>query len=244
MTHIAHWIVISAVVVLAHSGPALAQGSQPMPTSENIPSSLMTFFVTSEPIGNGGNLGGLAGADAHCSKLASAAGAGGKTWRAYLSTQARPGQPAVNARDRIGNGPWFHPKERLLDYLNRRLSRPIVGSQIHGDTLAEAQRGSNLTKEFALTEKGELINGTDDPLPTRHDMLTGTQPDGRAFTGTADRTCNNWTSNGAGAAQVGHSDRVGYGNQSWNSSHATAGCSQTDLVASGGVGLFYCFAVN
>ena len=144
----------------------------------------MTFFVTSEPIGDGGNLGGLAGADADCQKLATAAGAGDKTWRAYLSTQARPGQPAVNARDRIGNGPWYHPKERLLDYLKRRLSRPIISSQIHGDTLEEAQRGSNLTKEFALTEKGELVNGVGDPMPTRHDMLTGSRPDGRAFTDT------------------------------------------------------------
>ena len=128
--------------------------------------------------------------------------------------------------------------------MNRRLSRPIIQSEIHGDTLDEARRGSNLTKEFALTEKGELVNGIGDPLPTRHDILTGSQPDGRAFTDAADRTCNNWTSNGAGAAQVGHSDRVGNGNQSWNSSHATTGCSQRDLVGWGGVGLFYCFAVN
>ena len=135
-------------------------------------------------------------------------------------------------------------RRRLLDYLQRRLSRPIIQSEIHGDTLAEAQRGSNLTKEFALTEKGELVNGIGDPLPTRHDMLTGSQPDGRAFTDAADHTCNNWTSNSTGSAQVGHSDRVGYGNQSWNSSHATTGCSQRDLVSHGGVGLFYCFAVN
>ena len=243
MKNIFLWILIAPVVA---SGVVLAQGrgNQPMPTSERVPSSLMTFFVTSEPIGDGGNLGGLAGADAHCQKLATAVGAGDKTWRAYLSTQARPGQPAVNARDRIGKGPWYHPKERLLDYLQRRLSRPIIQSEIHGDTLAEAQRGSNLTKEFALTEKGELVNGIGDPLPTRHDMLTGSQPDGRAFTDAADHTCNNWTSNGAGSAQVGHSDRIGYGNQSWNSSHATTGCSQTDLVSHGGVGLFYCFAVN
>jgi len=222
----------------------LAQGAANTPASDAVPSSLMTFFVTSEPIGNGGNLGGLAGADAHCQKLASAVGAGQRTWRAYLSTQARPGQPAVNARDRIGNGPWFHPKERVVDYLNRRLSRPLVKSQIHGDTLLEAQRGSNMSKEFALTEKGDIVNGIGDPLPTRHDILTGSQPDGRAFSDSADRTCNNWTSNGEGSAQVGHSDRVGYGNQSWNSSHATTGCSQRDLVRSGGVGLFYCFAID
>jgi hypothetical protein len=232
------------VAVLAAATPALAQRGQPMPASENVPSSLMTFFVTSEPMGNGGNLGGLAGADAHCQKLAAAVGAGAKTWRAYLSTQARPGQPAVHARDRIGNGPWFHPKERLQDYLGRRLSRPLVKSQIHGDTLEEAQRGSNMSKEFALTEKGEYVNGIDDPLPTRHDILTGSQPDGRAFTDSVDRTCNNWTSNTTGTAQVGHSDRIGNGNQSWNSSHATTGCSQNDLVSWGGVGLFYCFAAD
>ena len=229
---------------LALSSAAFAQGSQNLPESENVPSSLMTFFVTSEPVGDGGNLGGLAGADAHCQALATAVGEGDKTWRAYLSTQARPGQSAVNARDRIGEGPWSHSKARLLDYLDRRLNRPIVKSQIHGDTLEEAQRGSNLTKEFALTEKGDIVNGIGDPLPTRHDILTGSQPDGRAFTDEADRTCDNWTSNGEGSAQVGHSDRVGNGNQSWNSSHATTGCSQEDFIAWGGVGLFYCFAVD
>jgi hypothetical protein len=235
---------IAAFVALIASDTPHAQGTANAPTSDAVPSSLMTFFVTSEPIGNGGNLGGLAGADAHCLKLASAVGAGQRTWRAYLSTQARPGQPAVNARDRIGNGPWYHPKERVVDYLNRRLSRPLVKSQIHGDTLLEAQRGSNMSKEFALTEKGDLVSGIGDPLPTRHDILTGSQPDGRAFPDGVDRTCNNWTSNGSGSAQVGHSDRVGYGNQSWNSSHATNGCSQRDLVSAGGVGLFYCFAID
>jgi len=164
----------------------------------------MTFFVTSEPLGDGGNLGGLAGADAHCQRLAAAVGAGGKTWRAYLSTQARPGVPAVNARDRIGDGPWYYPRAKLLDYLQRRLDRSIYKSELHGDTLEEAQRGSNMSKQFALTEKGELVNGIGDPEPLRHDMLTGSTPDGRAFTDAADHTCNNWTSNSAGAAQVGH----------------------------------------
>ena len=234
-------ILIGSLVV---SSAAVAQERGRMPASDRIPSSLMTFFVTSEPVGDGGNLGGLTGADAHCLALATAVGAGGKTWRAYLSTQARPGQPAVNARDRIGTGPWYNSKERLPDYLGRRLNRPIIRSEIHGDTLDEARRGSNLTKEFALTEKGELINGIGDALPTRHDMLTGSQPDGRAFADTADHTCNNWTSNGAGSARVGHSDRVGNGNLSWNSSHGTTGCSQRDLVSWGGVGLFYCFAVE
>jgi hypothetical protein len=236
--------MLIALLAAPASASLLAQSSAPAPAPDKVPSNLMTFFVTSEPIGDGGNLGGLAGADAHCQKLATAVGAGGKTWRAYLSTQARPGQPAVNARDRIGNGPWFHSKERVLDYLSRRLSRPLVKSEIHGDTLLEAQRGSNMSKEFALTEKGELVNGIGDPLPTRHDILTGSQPDGRAFTDGADHTCNNWTSNRGGAAQVGHSDRIGSGNQSWNSSHPTTGCSQDDLVSSGGAGLFYCFAID
>jgi hypothetical protein len=241
MRHIGLWILIGS---LAGASTVLAQEQGKPPLPDRIPSSLMTFFVTSEPIGDGGNLGGLAGADAHCQKLAAAVGRGDKTWRAYLSTQARPGQPAVNARDRIGKGPWYSAKERVPDYLNRRLSRPMVQSEIHGDTLAEAQRGSNMQKEFALTEKGELVNGIGDPMPTRHDILTGSQPDGRAFTDAADHTCNNWTSNGAGSAQVGHSDRIGNGNQSWNSSHATTGCSQRDLVSWGGVGLFYCLAID
>lgn len=235
------WMLFAAFVT---SSIAIAQEQGKTPLPDRIPSSLMTFFVTSEPIGDGANLGGLAGADAHCQKLAAAVGAGSKTWRAYLSTQARPGQPAVNARDRIGKGPWYSAKERVPDYLNRRLSRPMIQSEIHGDTLDEARRGSNLTKEFALTEKGDLVNGIGDPLPTRHDILTGSQPDGRAFTDAADHTCNNWTSNSTGSAQVGHSDRIGNGNQSWNSSHATTGCSQRDLVSWGGVGLFYCFAID
>jgi hypothetical protein len=237
-------ILLTLLGVLAVPCTAAAQDQGKTPLPDRIPSSLMTFFVTSEPIGDGGNLGGLAGADAHCQKLAAAVGRGDKTWRAYLSTQARPGQPAVNARDRIGKGPWYSAKERVPDYLKRRLSRPMVQSEIHGDTLAEAQRGSNMQKEFALTEKGELVNGIGDPLPTRHDILTGSQTDGRAFTDNADHTCNNWTSNSTGSAQVGHSDRIGNGNQSWNSSHATNGCSQRDLVSWGGVGLFYCFAID
>ncbi len=244
MKNITVGILISTLVVLLALNRVFTQDSQNMPDSEDIPSSLMTFFVTSEPIGDGGNLGGLEGADAHCQALAAAVGAGDKAWRAYLSTQARPGRPAVNARDRIGTGPWYHSKARLSDYLGRRLNRPIIQSQIHGDTLIEAQRGSNLTKEFALTEHGELINGIGDPLPNRHDLLTGSRTDGRAFTDSADHTCNNWTSNNEGSAQVGHSDRVGNGNISWNSSHATTGCSQNDLVSWGGVGLFYCFATD
>jgi hypothetical protein len=237
-------ISIAPLLVLAAFNAAFAQPRDMVPATEDVPSSLMTFFVTSTPIGDGGNLGGLAGADAHCQDLANAVGAGNHTWRAYLSTQARPGQPAINARDRIGDGPWYYPRAKLLDYLNRRLDRSLIKSQIHGDTLEEAQRGSNMSKEFALTERGEYVNGVGDPIPQRHDILTGSQPDGRAYTDDADHTCNNWTSNSEGSAQVGHSDRIGNGNQSWNSSHATTGCSQRALESSGGVGLFYCFAVD
>ena len=194
----------------------------------------MSFFVTSVGMGTGGDLGGLAGADAHCQQLAAAAGGGGKTWHAYLSTQARPGQPAVNARDRIGTGPWYNSK-----------GQPISDTQaeLHGDTLEQAQRGSNLFKQSALTEKGAVVNGAGS-TPNMHDMLTGSQADGRAYTDNADHTCNNWTSSGAGQAQLGHSDRTGGGNTSWNSAHASRACSQQDLVATGGAGLFYCFAIN
>ncbi len=237
--------LLGALLLLMGPQAAWAQpGDARMPESDNVPSSLMTFFVTSEPIGDGGDLGGLEGADTHCQRLATAVGAGQKTWRAYLSTQARPGEPAVNARDRIGEGPWYYPKERILDYLERRLGRPLIKSQIHGDTLLEAQRGSNMSKQFALTEHGDLINGIGDPMPMRHDILTGSRPNGTAFPPGEDRTCNNWTSNDEGSAQVGHSDRIGNGNQSWNSSHATTGCSQEDLMSWGGVGLFYCFAID
>lgn len=241
-------IVAGLVTALTATGIVFAQGAgipdPGLPETDDIPSSLMTFFVTSEPIGDGGDLGGLEGADAHCQSLAAAVGQGHKTWRAYLSTQERPGQPAVNARDRIGDGPWYHSKARILDYLNRRMNRPFIKSQIHGDTLLEAQRGSNMFKQFALTEHGEIVNGIGDPLPTRHAILTGSQTDGRAFPPGEDRTCNNWTSNGEGAAQFGHSDRIGLGNQSWNSAGTTTGCSQDDLVSWGGVGLFYCFAID
>jgi hypothetical protein len=195
----------------------------------------MTFFVTSVGIGQGGDLGGLPGADAHCLKLATAVGAGSHTWRAYLSTQARPGQPAVHARERIGPGPWYNSRGAVI-------SQNLA--ELHGDTLLQAQRGSNLFKQSARNEKGEVINGAGDPLPNMHDILTGTQPDGRAFTDSADRTCSNWTSGHSGSAQVGHSDRIGNGNASWNSSHATTGCSQADLASWGGAGLFYCFAVD
>ena len=223
MTKIASLVAAAALPLLLGSVFALAAQQRPM-----------SFFITSVGMGKGGDLGGLAGADAYCQQLAKAAGAGNKTWHAYLSTQARPGQPPVNARDRIGTGPWYNSK-----------GQPIsdTQSELHGDTLIEAQRGSNLFKQSALTEKGAVVNGFGD-MPNMHDMLTGSQPDGRAYTDNADHTCNNWTNSGAGQAQLGHSDRTGGGNRSWNSSHPSRGCSQADLVATGGAGMFYCFAIN
>jgi hypothetical protein len=218
--------VLTAVLPLLF-GSVLALAAQ-------APRQPMSFFVTSVGMGKGGDLGGLAGADAYCQQLATAAGGGAKTWHAYLSTQARPGQPAINARDRIGSGPWYNSK-----------GQPISDTQaeLHGDTLEQAQRGSNLFKQSALNEKGQVVNGFGD-MPNMHDMLTGSQPDGRAYTDNADHTCNNWTSSTTGQAQLGHSDRTGGGNTSWNSAHASRSCSQADLVATGGTGLFYCFAIN
>jgi hypothetical protein len=220
-------LALAAVSLMAGSIYALAQPAGPDPK--------MTFFVTSAGLGHGANLGGLAGADKHCQDLAAAVGAGGKTWHAYLSTQARPGQPAVNARDRIGSGPWYN-QQRVPIAQN-------VGD-LHGDTLEQARLGSNLFKETALDEHGNKINGVIEAPNTQHDMLTGSQLDGRAFTDNMDHTCNNWTSSGQGSAQLGHSDRMGGGGTSWNSAHASRGCSQQNLVATGGAGRFYCFAIN
>jgi len=192
----------------------------------------MSFFVTSVGKGDGANLGGLAGADAYCQTLATAAGRGGATWHAYLSTQ---GPNAVNARDRIGNGPWFNARGQTV---------AMSVAQLHGDTLADARLGNGLGKYNSPTEKGTTVNGMGD-MPNTHDALTGSQPDGRAYTDGMDHTCNNWTSDGMGAAQLGHIDKQGIGpNDSWNSAHASRGCSQMDLVSTGGAGLFYCFAVN
>ena len=192
----------------------------------------MSFFVTSVGVGDGANLGGLAGADAHCQKLAAAVGAGDRTWHAYLSTSASDGKPAVNARDRIGAGPWFNAK-------GGKVAQGLA--DLHGDTLELARLGNTLTRVTALTEKGEPVKGVGDN-PNQHDMLTGSQADGKAFTDSADHTCKNWTSNGDGVAQLGHHDRTGGPNTSWNSVHPSRGCSQANLVATGGAGLFYCFA--
>jgi len=196
----------------------------------------MTFFVTSNGPGKGADLGGLEGADAHCARLAQGAGApSGKTWRAYLSTQAVDGKPAVDAKDRIGKGPWQNAKGAVI-------AKDVA--ELHGSA-------NNLTKQTALSEKGEVINGRGD-TPNRHDILTGTQPDGTAFAAGDDKTCKNWTSSTQGAAVVGHADRQGLRDdepsKSWNSSHPSrgpdGGCSQADLKSTGGDGLLYCFAAN
>src|SRR5438874_5533685 len=218
---------------LAVAQPPAAQPPAGQPPAAPQP---MSFFVTSVGAGNGANLGGLAGADRHCQALATAVGAGGKTWHAYLSANAAGGQAAVNARDRIGAGPWYNAK-------GARIAQNVA--DLHGGTLEQARRGNNIQKPTSLNEKGEPINGVGD-TPNRHDMLTGSQLDGTAFTDGQDHTCSNWTSNtaGSGSAQLGHSDRTGGGNMSWNSTHASRGCSQENLVATGGAGLFYCFAIN
>ena len=203
------------------------------PPQQKQPPAPMTFFLTSAGPGSGANLGGLAGADAHCQKLATAAGAGSRTWRAYLSTSAADGKPAVNARDRIGKGPWHNAKGAMV-------ARDL--SNLHGDTLEEARTGNLVTRNNVVTEKGDRVNGVGD-TPNTHDILTGSQPDGRAYTDAADHTCKNWSSGGEGTAQLGHFDRNG-GGVSWNSAHPSRGCSQENLVATGGAGLFYCFAGN
>jgi hypothetical protein len=193
----------------------------------------MSFFVTSVGKGDGANLGGLAGADAHCQALAKAAGRGDAKWASYLSTQ---GANAVNARDRIGKGPWYNARGQMI---------AMDVGVLHGDTLEQAQRGNALGKQISLNEKMELVNGVGDK-PNQHDVLTGSQLNGRAYTDTMDHTCSNWTANtdGMGQAQLGHHDKQGGGNSSWNSAHGSRGCSQPNLVQTGGAGLFYCFAVN
>jgi hypothetical protein len=205
-----------ATLILAAAGGAWAQGSA------------MTFFITSTGSGKGADFGGLAGADRLCQSLAAAVGAGSREWRAYLSTQ---GQGAVNARDRIGAGPWQNVKGVVV-------AKNVT--DLHGPS-------NNLTKQTALTEKGEMVNGRGDS-PNRHDILTGSQPDGTAFGGSDDRTCGNWTKSGEGAAQVGHHDRMGLNEEppakSWNSSHPSRGCSDDALKGTGGAGLLYCFAAK
>ena len=211
---------------------SLAMAQQP-PAQKKGPQQPMSFFVTSAGSGKGADLGGLAGADRLCQTLAAAAGAGDRTWHAYLSAAAANGQPAVNARDRIGQGPWYNSR-------GQRVAQNLA--DLHGDTLDAARLGNNLTKATVFTEKNEGIKGFGD-TPNQHDILTGSQPDGRAYTDGADHTCKNWTSSSDGTAQLGHFDRTGGGNTSWNSTHPSRGCSQDNLVSTGGAGFLYCFAV-
>ena len=187
----------------------------------------MGFFIVSSGPGNGADLGGLAGADRRCQMLARAVGLDSRTWRAYLSTTASGGQAAVNARDRIGNGPWYNSK-------GVQIARSV--DDLHSDN-------NNLTKETQLNELGQTVNGRGDS-PNRHDILTGSQLDGTVLSGSEDTTCRNWTSHAEGSARVGHHDRTGGGQNptSWNSAHGSRGCSQDNLQGTGGDGLFYCFA--
>jgi hypothetical protein len=219
--HVKHVMsaVAAAVVMAAGAHGVGAQGATQADPR-------MSFFITSVGTGNGANLGGLAGADAHCQNLAKAAGAGNKQWRAYLSTQ---GPNAVNAKDRIGPGPWFNAK----------------GVQIAANVAELHSDKNNLTKETQLTEKGTVVNGRGD-TPNTHDILTGSNLDGTAFPAGEDHTCNNWTSSTDGSAQLGHHDRQGGGANptSWNNAHPSKGCSQANLVATGGNGYFYCFATK
>lgn len=187
----------------------------------------MSFFITSENPGKGGDLGGLEGADAYCQQLAEAAGAGGRTWRAYLSTE-EPDKRGESARLRIGEGPWYNAKGVLI-------AENLTDLHLYNKTIL---------LETALDQNGEQVNGRYDET-NDHDILTGTQDDGMAyFPDDADHTCNNWTSSDEGSAQVGHHDRHGGGNTSWNSAHASRGCSLEALRSTGGAGLFYCFAAD
>jgi len=203
--------------------PAPAQPQQPM-----------TFFITSAGKGDGANYGGLAGADAWCAQLAAASGAvavPGRTWRAYLSAVGPDGKP-INARDRIGAGPWHNAKGAMI---------AANVADLHGDIIKDRNQ---INKMNAISEKGTMLNGAGD-TPNVHDILTGSDTEGRALAGTFDTTCNNWTSNVAtGSAQVGHHDRTGGGSTSWNSAHPSRGCGQPNLVSTGGAGLLYCFAAN
>ncbi len=225
------WTALGAVGVLAMAGCA----DMAMPGASG---GKMSFFVTSAGPGKGADLGGLAGADAHCQKLAAAAGAGDRTWRAYLSTQgdALNDPKVVHARDRIGSGPWYNAK-------GVRVARNV--EDLHSPR-------ANVTKETAIDENGRIVNGRTEK-PNKHDILTGSRPDGTAFPPTAggrfpDMTCSNWTNSGDGRAMLGHHDRSGPTGDawavSWNSAHPTIGCSQDALTKTGGAGLLYCFAAK
>jgi hypothetical protein len=209
----------TCIALLLAAGPVLAQAE---------PDARMSFFITSVGPGHGADLGGLAGADAHCEHLAFAVGAGDATWRAYLSATAAEGRPPVNARDRIGPGPWYNFEGVMI-------ARDV--EHLHGDD-------ADITKRTVLTEAGQMVRGRGDS-PNRHDVLTGSGLDGRVIDSGDDTTCSNWTSSGEGSALVGHFDRTGGGQNptSWNAAHGSRGCGQADLRSTGGDGLFYCFAV-
>lgn len=199
-----------------------------LPAFSQMADKKMSFFITSAGSGKGADLGGLKGADDHCQMLAKAVGSK-KKWHAYLSATAQGGKPAVNAKDRIGKGPWYNAKGVLM-------AKDLAG--LHAAT-------NNLKKETSITEKGEVVNGRGD-TPNQHDLLTGSQLDGTLTPGTEDTTCKNWTSHTEGSALAGHHDRQGGGKNptSWNSAHGTSGCSQEKLVATGGAGRYYCFATK
>jgi len=211
-------LLLSLIATLIGIGYATAQDSA------------MSFFLTSKGPGDGANLGSLAGADAHCQALAESAGAGGRTWRAYLSTSGTDGKAVVNARDRIGTGPWASAN-------GVQVASGI--DDLHSDA-------NKLGKDNSISESGDVINGRGDS-PNRHDILTGSNLDGTAFSDAADHTCQDWTYSGSeGSAQVGHHDRQGGGANptSWNAAHGSRGCSQSDLQGTGGDGLYYCFAID
>ena len=213
---------MKATILAALAAAALALAA-PAALAQDPP---MGFFVTSVGLGNGADLGGLKGADAHCQSLAEAAGAGGRTWRAYLSTEEADTR-GVFARSRIGIGPWYNARGELI-----------------ATDLDQLHINPNIFKRTALDESGNPVKGRSDQ-PNEHDILTGAPEDGTGyFPDEADHTCSNWTSSGEGSAQVGHHDRHGGGNTSWNSAHASRGCSQEGLQSTGGAGLFYCFAAD
>jgi len=221
-------MILCACVPQSTAPPAAGDATQPAATSA-VTGKGLSFFITSRGPNNGADLDGLVGADSHCQALAQSVGAGDRSWRAYLSASVSDGQPEVNARDRIGTGPWYNAKGVLV-------AQNVV--DLHSDN-------NKLSKETSLTEKGEIVKGRGD-TPNQHDILTGSQADGTAFSDGEDHTCQNWTSSGEGSAQVGHHDRVGGGAAptSWNSSHGSRGCSQANLQGTGGNGYFYCFAAD
>ena len=232
--HLSTRVVTAAVLVLlamgVTAGAYAADGTKAAKADKAGSTPNMGFFVSSTGSGKGADLGGLTGADKLCQSLAAAAGAGSRTWHAYLSTTASGSDKAVNARDRIGKGPWHNAKGELI-----------------AKNVDELHDNGKLTKQTILTEKGAVLNGRGD-TPNMHDVLTGSDSQGRAFTGSNDTTCKNWTSSGAGSAQVGHSDRIGLREdvaaKSWNHSHPSRGCSQDNLKSSGGDGRVYCFAAK